>query len=143
MDFSNFWCKRVLFWIFYFLKIWKLFWNQNRHIWGVQKKEKINLPLFLPLKIHFFGFSNFWCKRGLLYLFRILSKSENCFGIRTGTFGGGVKEKEKLIWPHFLLLKRSFFWIFPIVWYKRGLFWIFSKSKNCFGIRTGRFWGSK
>ena len=37
-------------------------------------------------------FSNFGCKSGHFWIF---SKSENFFGIRTGTFGG-VEEKEKI-----------------------------------------------
>ena len=40
LDFSNFRCKSGLFGLFLFFKIQKLFWNQNRHIWGGQRKEK-------------------------------------------------------------------------------------------------------
>ena len=55
-------------------------------------------------------YSNFGCKRGLFGFFLVFSKSENCYGIKTGTFGG-VKEKEKIDFTY-SAFKMTFFVLF-------------------------------
>merc|ERR1711895_228368 len=56
MFFWIFGLKGVYLDFFGFFKIRKLFWNQNRHIWGVKEKEEINLTTLSAFKMTFFGF---------------------------------------------------------------------------------------
>ena len=104
----------------FFFKIRKLFWNQNRHIWGVKEKENMIWPLFLP-------FGQIFCV-----------KFENCFGIRRGTFGG-VEEKEKID-----LITLYYIFVFWGVFF--GLFLDFGKFlgfiKIVFVISIPTLWGA-
>ena len=57
LDFFHFLEKRAFFRFFLdFFKIRKLIWNQNRHIWGVKGKEKINLTTRSAFKKTFWIF---------------------------------------------------------------------------------------
>ena len=118
-------------------KIGKLFWNQNRYVWGVKEKEKkFNHSLWL-WKI-FLEFFKFGAKGVFLNFYWTFVDWETVLELQLEYLGGqrkgsnkfdyslwllGVKEKEKINSTTLCGFK-NVFWVFPIFG-EKGVFFGF------------------
>ena len=94
--------KGVFLIFFGFFQIWKLFWNQNRHIWGGQRKGKNQFDHSLCLLKDVFRIFPILGVKGVFFgFFGFFQNPKTVLESEQAHLGGSEKRK-KSIWPLFL-----------------------------------------